>query len=558
MRARELAMILGVMLVGTLAVAAPAEAATPAGAQLNVTPGLKGFDSLNVETPAQIACLSAAGYSFDLVNVATTGWAAEYQAAAAGGMDILPFQGYYQPSWPSAANGTVRANQAITSAQGVGYPRGSQIFLNLENNTNSTAATAIQWVTNWANAIRAAGYTPGVYVGEPQILSAAQVSALPVSVFWRSASSQAPQAAAGFVVRQTAVSQPACGITGGIDIDVTSQDVHGAQAKGVGFPATPTVPTVAGAYVAVSPTRLLDTRPSRVSPTGTYTLTVAGRAGVPANAAAVVLNVTAVSPTAAGNISVYPYGTHRPQASNLNFGPGQTVANLVTVPLNSGAVTLANNSAGTTQLLADVQGYYVGGTPSVSGSYHPLNPQRLLDTRSQGGAVPATGVRVVVFGGSTGVPTNAAAVVLNVTAVSPTRSGNVSVYPYATRSSASNLNFVAGQTVPNLVTVPLNGGAVSLANNSSGSTQLLVDLEGFYLPGTGTMAGTFVAVAPTRLLDTRQTGAPLGPVAGQALRVSGSAPAAGAVVANLTVTGPTAAGHLTASRPGSTCRACPT
>jgi len=91
-------------------------------------------------------------------------------------------------------------------------------------------------------------------------------------------------------------------------------------------------------------------------------LQVLGRGGVPASGvSAVVLNVTVTAPSRAGFITAYPNGTARPTASNLNFVAGQTVPNLVVVPVGvDGKVALTNGSAGTVQLVADVLGYFSG------------------------------------------------------------------------------------------------------------------------------------------------------------------------------------------------------
>ncbi len=85
--------------------AAPATTPTaPAGIRTAIHPGLHGFDSLNVETPAQIHCLHG-GYAFDMVNTNDT-TNAEYNAAAADGMTVVLFQGYYQPYWKASSYGT--------------------------------------------------------------------------------------------------------------------------------------------------------------------------------------------------------------------------------------------------------------------------------------------------------------------------------------------------------------------------------------------------------------------------------------------------------------------
>ncbi|MFD7980361.1 hypothetical protein [Streptomyces sp. NPDC059071] len=228
-------------------------------------------------------------------------------------------------------------------------------------------------------------------------------------------------------------------------------------------------------YQPVTPTRVMSTRSGTGVPQGkvgagrTVTLTIS-EPGV----SAVALNVTATNATATSFVSVYPYGTTRPDVSNLNFTAGQTVPNLVIVPVKDGKITFYNR-AGEVDLLADVAGYFKQGTGSV---FTGMQPKRVMDTRN------GTGVaRAKVGEGQTvslAVGTKYKAVVLNVTATNPTEASFVSVYPYGTtRTSASNLNFTAGQTVPNGVIVPVNNGAITFYNKN-GSVDLIADVTGYY------------------------------------------------------------------------------
>ncbi len=258
-------------------------------------------------------------------------------------------------------------------------------------------------------------------------------------------------------------------------------------------------PSAAGAFVSLSPTRILDTR-SNLGATGpvaasaTAQLQVLGRGGVPATGvSAVVLNVTVVAPSAGGFVTVFPGGASVPSASNLNFAKGRTVPNLVVVKVGgNGKVQLKNGSAGTLQLIADVAGYYVGGTPSVEGAFASLSPTRILDTRSGLGAtgpVAAGATAQLQVLGRGGVPaTGVSAVVLNVTVVAPSAGGFVTVFPGGTSvPSASNLNFFTGQTVPNLVVVQVGtDGKVQLRNGAAGSLHLLADVAGWYRATTAT------------------------------------------------------------------------
>ena len=94
---------------------------------------------------------------------------------------------------------------------------------------------------------------------------------------------------------------------------------------------------------------------------------------------------------------------------------------------------------------------------------------------------------------------------MNVTVTGPSTGGFITVYPSgSSQPTASNLNFSAGQTIPNLVTVKLGaGGKIKLSNNSAGTVQLIADVAGYYLAGAATVPGAFVSVDPSRLLDTR-------------------------------------------------------
>ena len=346
--------------------------------------------------------------------------------------------------------------------------------------------------------------------------------------------------------------------------------VAGLVATGValavqGGPAAAAASTP-GSFTSLTPSRLLDTRygigaPSgAVAANGTVVLHVDGAGGVPASGvSAVVLNVTVTQPTAAGVVTVWPDGT-RPWVSNLNFVRGQTVPNMVVTPVaTDGTVRLYNGSPGTVQLLADVSGYYLGGNPQRPGMFASVSPSRLLDTRYGIGApktaVAANGTVVLQVEGAGGVPTSGvSAVVLNVTATQPQAVGALTVWGGGARPRSSNLNFVAGQTVPNLVIAPVDSaGQVRFYNGSSGTVQLLADVFGYYGAGGPLDDGGLGSVPPYRMLDTRYgVGAPQGavPAGGTvhlAVRGRGWVLPSGvsAVVLNVTVTQAAAAGIVT-------------
>jgi len=244
-------------------------------------------------------------------------------------------------------------------------------------------------------------------------------------------------------------------------------------------------PSTAGSFKSLSPARLLDTRNSSAVAANTpVSFQVAGVNGIPASVAAVVFNLTVTQPKSLGFVTAYASGAARPNASNLNFSKGQTVPNLVTVPVGAnGKVTLFNSSPGTSQLIADVSGYYLPGTPTATGAFKAVGPTRILDTRNTFSVAADSPVSVQVAG-ARGVPAGALAAVFNLTVTSPKSFGFVTAFPSGSpRPNASNLNFSTGQTVPNLVSVPLGSdGKVTLFNRSGGSAQLIADLAGYFLP----------------------------------------------------------------------------
>ena len=230
---------------------------------------------------------------------------------------------------------------------------------------------------------------------------------------------------------------------------------------------------------------------------------MSGRGGVPATgASAVVLNVTVTEPVGGGFVTVWPAGSARPLASNLNFTSGLTVPNLVTVKLGEGGRVSLYHSGFAAHLVADVAGWF-GETSGAR--YHPVVPARVLDTRipviqlppgmlppgsvypppHYPNVVPAGGVVELEVAGQGGVPANgASAVILNVTAVDPAGGGFLTVWPAGQpRPLASNLNFVASRTVPNLVVAKLGaGGQVSIYNGSGNTVHLIADVAGWYGP----------------------------------------------------------------------------
>ena len=297
-------------------------------------------------------------------------------------------------------------------------------------------------------------------------------------------------------------------------------------------------------------------------------LKIAGLYGVPADAVAVVLNVTAVAPTAAGTLTLFPKGTAKPATKNLDFTIGATVSNVVTVglgaglPANAGFISIAN-SAGSTNVIVDVVGYYKGDV----GSYLTMvSPARALNTST---TIPKTPIGSVMpkdikIAGLYGVPADATSVVLNVIALAPTAAGSLTVYPKGTiKPATKNINFALGKTTSNMVIVklgtglPANAGFISIAN-SAGSTNVIVDVVGYFsASATGSRFFTKTAVRTFNTADgTGGSLAKIGAGATVKLTIAGRSgiPAVGvrAIVMNVSASGQSVATGITVFAAGST------
>ncbi|MGW3129576.1 PKD domain-containing protein [Streptomyces sp. NPDC001123] len=257
----------------------------------------------------------------------------------------------------------------------------------------------------------------------------------------------------------------------------------------------------------------------------------------------------------------------------ITFGDGSKAVS-VTGPKSVVRHTYA--AAGTytvTQRLTDSGGRTATDTTltTVGPSYVATGPSRVLDTRNGTGAAkrqvgPGGVVRLKVLGVG-GVPASGVtAVTLNVTDTGATASSYVTAYPDGTtRPAASDLDFTAGRTNPNLVTVRVGtGGCVDLYN-AHGHVDLIADVEGYFTTKAGSSSSSvddrmsnLAPVTPTRVLDTRYgTGAAKGKVASGStttvtLPKTGRGSATVGAVLDVTVTGGTGSGVVTAycgSRP---------
>lgn len=261
-------------------------------------------------------------------------------------------------------------------------------------------------------------------------------------------------------------------------------DVQGYFAASAGPPG--------GRYHPLTPSRLLDTRDgSALGADALIGLPVRGRSGVPAGAVAVALTVTAVAPSSDTFITAFPSDAPRPFASNLNPVAGRSVANLVFTRIGADGNIGLYNALGRTGLVVDVVGYWDELRTSEAGRYVPFQrPFRYYDSRDGDGPMAAGFLRSLRVGGfpptDPVIPTpqdGAMAVTYNLTATNTTAGGYLSAFPGPIGTApplASNLNFVAGETVASLaITGYAADGEVSFYN-PAGSTDVVIDVAGFF------------------------------------------------------------------------------
>ena len=291
-----------------------------------------------------------------------------------------------------------------------------------------------------------------------------------------------------------------------VDVQVTVAGQTSAVTAADQFTYPISTPVVT---LLASPQRLVDTRGSGGGPISAGTsrcFTLAGLGGIPTDAAATVLNVTGASYTANGWLTLYPNGQSVPASSTLNFDSREyAIANGAIVKLGTGGQVCVNAGNSSADVILDATGYV-----SSSGiAQMPLlaSPQRLVDTRGSGGGPISAGTsRCFTLAGLGGIPTNAAAVVLNVTGANYAAKGWLTLYPNGQPVPAtSTLNFDTREyAIANGAIVKLGTGGQVCVNAGNSSADVILDATG-YVSSSG-IAQMPLLASPQRLVDTRGSG----------------------------------------------------
>jgi RHS repeat-associated protein len=324
-----------------------------------------------------------------------------------------------------------------------------------------------------------------------------------------------------------------------------------------------------GQMVTFAPSRILDTAsgsgacsPSpcaRLSSSTTTTVTVAGQGSVPSSDVdAVWATITVINPTAAGYVKVNQ-GSGAAAAVTLNFDASATRNETAIIPLTSGAITLTSTTG--VDVIIDVTGYFKH-SGSTGDTYHSSSPTRMVDTRNGTGtcdgspcSTPAANhTTLVTAAGQAGLPsTGLHAVVLSITVVNTTASGQLTVAPGGSGGGAATISYTSGKTINETVIAPVDAnGKISVVATTT--VDWVIDVSGYFTVPTDTNLGlAYQPLTPTNLVTSSTgTGPCVGAACGalvastrQRVQVAGQAgvpSSAGAVVGNLTLTNPAADG----------------
>lgn len=270
-------------------------------------------------------------------------------------------------------------------------------------------------------------------------------------------------------------------------------------------------------------------------PAGSVTeVQVTDRDGVPADALAASLTITAVHPRQNGFVTAYPCGGERPTVANLTHRASETVASSAVVPIGAdGKVCLYQSSAA--HLVVDLNGVF-----GAASGFLPLTPQRSVDTR--GGAAPMPDTVVTAhLGDLEGAPDGPFLAAVTLTGIA-SREGVVRVFTcanYVPPTPSRPIEAGRAQSVSVIVQTDANG---DVCLHATGGIHMVLDVFAAFPVGDG-LQPTYA----TRTLDTRTSGGALTPLIDRQV-----IPAAGeAAMVTLTALDPQGIGFVTARPCGS-------
>ncbi len=249
-----------------------------------------------------------------------------------------------------------------------------------------------------------------------------------------------------------------------------------------------------GGFASVPTSRVIDTRNGTGYPAGAWTgtavksLAIKGKGGVPETATAVFANITVIS-TDAPNVAfaTLPGGMFAggsDPGTTLNFRGNETTAVAAVLDLNAAGVVDIKHyvSAAGVHVLVDIQGYFDG---QVSTSSFTTVESRIYDSRIPNTPVPANSTVEVQIAGVGGLPAasaNVAGVVMNITPLTSSGSGFLTLWPSdEPEPNLSSVNYTA-DSVSNVIVVrpSASTGKVKVKNTGTGTVHIVIDSQGWF------------------------------------------------------------------------------
>ncbi|MEM9517044.1 MAG: hypothetical protein AAGA42_19510 [Actinomycetota bacterium] len=233
-------------------------------------------------------------------------------------------------------------------------------------------------------------------------------------------------------------------------------------------------------------------------------INIAGRANVPDDAHAAIVNIGAIQPDQAGFVTAFDCDDDVPNSSTLNHPAGGVRANSAIVELGAGG-TVCVFTQRATDLIVDITAYV-----NADGDITTFDGRRILETRQGPGFVTADGVQqgigqraadqvtVVEVAGRVEIPDDAVAGIVNVAAINPEQQGFISMYSCDdTRPDASTLNHRPDETTSNGAIIEFDSDG-ELCVYTQRATDLIIDVVGYVMPATDV-----ITTDPARLVETR-------------------------------------------------------
>ncbi len=357
------------------------------------------------------------------------------------------------------------------------------------------------------------------------------------------------QANGGAVVVQVAASAPGCAWSAAGNAWVTISSGANGQGNGAVTMTVPPNPanvsrwapvTIAGQqyvvaqtepsapagtrFVTVTPCRLIDTRtdsgftgqfgaPFLFAGVPRDFALAAGNCNIPGDARAYSLNITVVPLEALAFLTAWPAGQQQPLVSTLNAADGSIVANAAILPAGAGgAISLFASDA--SDVVVDVNGYFVDSTRADALAFYPLSPCRIVDTRSANGlfggpSIPGDGPArdFPIPSGPCSIPTAARSYSLNFTVVPKGSLAFLTAWPSGQpQPTVSTLNSGQGDILANAAIIPAGAaGGISVYAQMilPATTDLIIDTNGYFAPPGSPGALSFYPLRPCRVVDTR-------------------------------------------------------